>query len=97
MSRIALIYVPWLGIVLDNLNRFNLTDKQEEICANISINRISTSSSYLFGKSTVSSEYTASRSHRFTLHMDNRDSPMHLRNSAFFDAIAGQRMWNEIF
>lgn len=89
MSRIATIYVPWLGIVLDNLNRMSVIEKQhtDETGSHSVVNRISSSSSYLFGKSCVNSE--TPKSHRFTLHIDQQ-SPMHLRNSAFFDAIAGQ-------
>lgn len=92
MSRIAAIYVPWLGIVLDNLNRISIVDKQnmDETCSHNAVNRISSSNSYLFGKSSVTTE--TPKSHRFTFHIDQQ-SPMHLRNSAFFDAIAGQCKW----
>lgn len=86
LSRIAMIYVPWIGIVLDNLNRFDVLEKPDETCLNIT-NRISSSSSYLFSKSSNSGD--TPRHHRFTLHID-KESPMHYRNSAFFDAIAGQ-------
>lgn len=87
-NRIALIYLPWLSIVLENLNRLHVNSENEEEGNDSVINRISSSSSYLFGKSSTASEATP-RSHRFTLHID-KDSPMHIRNSAFFDAIAGQ-------
>lgn len=89
MNRIALIYVPWLGIVLENLSRFNVLDKPDDGYVNSSINRMSSSSSYLFSKNSVASD-VGLRSHRFTMYSD-RDSPMHLRHSTFFDAIAGQR------
>ncbi|KAI4466055.1 dedicator of cytokinesis dock [Holotrichia oblita] len=92
MNRIALIYVPWLGIVLENLSRFNVVEKLDEGCASSSINRMSTSSSYLFGKSSVAGD-VAMRSHRLTMYTD-KDSPMHLRHSTFFDAIAGQSIVN---
>lgn len=88
MNRIALIYVPWLGIALENFSRFNILDKLEDGCTSSTINRMSTSSSYLFSKSSTAGE-VALRSHRLTMYAD-KDSPMHLRHSTFFDAIAGQ-------
>ncbi|KAJ8944837.1 hypothetical protein NQ314_009378 [Rhamnusium bicolor] len=88
MHRISLIYLPWLSIVLENLTRLDVKGGNDEECNDSIINRISSSSSYLFGKSSTASECTP-RSHRFTLHID-KDSPMHIRNSAFFEAIAGQ-------
>ncbi|RZC34337.1 dedicator of cytokinesis protein 9 [Asbolus verrucosus] len=92
LNRIALIYMPWLSIVLDNLNRLDIADKIEEGRDSSIVNRISTSSSCMFGKSSAASDATP-RSHRFTLHID-KDSPMHIRNSAFFEAIAGQSLVN---
>lgn len=86
LNRIALIYMPWLGIVLENLHRLDTGEKSDG--HDSIVNRISSSSSYMFGKSSVTSDATP-RSHRFTLHID-KDSPMHIRNSAFFEAIAGQ-------
>lgn len=94
MHRISLIYLPWLSIVLENLNRLDVKGGSEEEGNDSIINRISSSSSYLFGKSSTASECTP-RSHRFTLHID-KDSPMHIRNSAFFEAIAGQCELNRI-
>lgn len=86
LNRIAMLYVPWIGIVLDNLNRYDIFEKPDESNTNIIGHRMSSSSSYLF-KSSNTSE--TPRHKRFTFHID-KDSPMHLRNSAFFDAIAGQ-------
>ncbi|XP_028129258.2 dedicator of cytokinesis protein 9 [Diabrotica virgifera virgifera] len=91
MSRIALLYLPWLTIVLENLSRLDVKDETNDEESGSIINRMSSSSSFLFGKSSAS-EYTP-RSHRFTLHVD-KDSPMHIRNSAFFEAIAGQSLVN---
>ncbi|EFA03420.2 Dedicator of cytokinesis protein 11-like Protein [Tribolium castaneum] len=92
LSRIALIYMPWLAIVLENLNRLDVGERSD---GHDSIaNRISSSSSYMFGKSSAASDATP-RSHRFTLHID-KDSPMHIRNSAFFEAIAGQINGNSL-
>nr|CAH7754240.1 unnamed protein product [Callosobruchus chinensis] len=92
MSRIALLYVPWLSIVLENLNRLDVKSNEEEDGADNLMNRMSSSSSYLFGRSSAVSDSTP-RSHRFTLHLD-KDSPMHFRNSAFYEAIAGQSLVN---
>lgn len=86
LNRIAMLYVPWIGIVLDNLNRYDIFEKPDENNTNIIGHRMSSSSSYLFKSSTASE---TPRHKRFTFHID-KDSPMHLRNSAFFDAIAGQ-------
>ncbi|KAB0797571.1 hypothetical protein PPYR_08564 [Photinus pyralis] len=91
MSRIALIYIPWLSIVLENLGRLDVNEKSEDTNASNVANRISSSSSYLFGKSSAPSD--TPRSYRFTLHID-KDGPTNLRNSAFFDAIAGQSVVN---
>lgn len=88
LNRIALIYVPWLAIVLENLNRLSSFEKVDEgNCSSIT-NRVSSSTSFLFSRSSAASDSTP-RSHRFTLHID-RDTPVHVRNSAFFEAIAGQ-------
>ncbi|XP_066143426.1 dedicator of cytokinesis protein 9 isoform X2 [Euwallacea fornicatus] len=91
MGRVAMIYLPWLGIAIENINRISLEEQGDEGAVDSLVNRMSSSSSYLFGKSSAS-ECTP-KSHRFTLHLD-KDSPMHIRNSAFFDAIAGQSLVN---
>lgn len=88
MHRIALIYLPWLSILLENKNRLDINCEVDEEGIDV-IHRISSSSSYLFGKSSNASDFTPRRSNRFTLNFD-KDSPRHIRNSAFFDAIAGQ-------
>lgn len=88
LNRISLIYVPWLGIVLENLNRLGTYEKEADENRSSIVNRVSSSASFLFNSSSAASDSTP-RSNRFTLHID-KDSPVHLRNSAFFDAIAGQ-------
>ncbi|KAL1490945.1 hypothetical protein ABEB36_011614 [Hypothenemus hampei] len=100
MERIALIYLPWFQIVLENFNRIPLLEEDEDHAEEIggAANRISSSSSsYLFGAKSFGSECNSSskrsQHHRFTLHLD-RDSPLHMRNSAFFEAIAGQSLVN---
>lgn len=89
LARVALIYLPWVSIAIENINRISLEEPGDEGGGGDSVvNRMSSASSFLFGKSSAS-EYTP-KNHRFTLHLDRTDSPMHLRNSALFDAIAGQ-------
>lgn len=85
MNRIALLYAPWLSIVLENLARVEVLEKTDDG----NINRMSSAYSLHFPKSSAPSESTPKSRHRFTLHVD-KDSPMHYRNSAFYDAIAGQ-------
>ncbi|XP_045470639.1 dedicator of cytokinesis protein 9 isoform X1 [Harmonia axyridis] len=92
MNRIALIYAPWLSIVLENLPRVDTTERTEDGNTSV-VNRMSSSGSFLFAKSSVASESTPKSRHRFTLHVD-KNSPMHFRNSAFYDAIAGQTLIN---
>lgn len=92
LNRIALLYIPWLSIVLENLNRLSTIEKIDDANTSSVMNRISTSTSFLYSKSSAASDSTP-RSHRFTLHLD-KDSPAHLRNSAFFEAIAGQTLLN---
>lgn len=89
MNRIALIYLPWFNIVLENLGRLDINRTNDEDGHGSIINRLSSSSSYLFGKSSTTTSECTPRSNRFTLHID-KDSPLHVRNSTFFDAIAGQ-------
>lgn len=55
MERIALLYVPWLGIVLENLHRITVdvnTHKRKN--DSISTNRMSCSSSYVFARESMS-------------------------------------------
>lgn len=92
LNRIALLYTPWLCIVLENLNRLSTIEKIDDANTSSVMNRMSTSTSFLYSKSSAASDSTP-RSHRFTLHLD-KDSPAHLRNSAFFEAIAGQSVLN---
>ncbi|XP_076270905.1 dedicator of cytokinesis protein Ziz isoform X1 [Rhynchophorus ferrugineus] len=91
MNRIALIYLPWLVVAIENLNRLTLEENTEDGGGDSIMHRMSSSSSYLFGKSSASD--CTPRNHRFTLHLD-KDSPMHIRNSVFLDAIAGQSLVN---
>ncbi|XP_046413521.1 dedicator of cytokinesis protein 9 isoform X5 [Neodiprion fabricii] len=103
LSRIASIYIPWLGIVLENLHRLELvhdSTSKSEGKQNTS-NRISSSSSFLLNRDTNSNNTTGTSTprsmHRFTLNLDTQ-SPirvsMHLRDSTYFAAIAGQGLVN---
>ncbi|XP_046469333.1 dedicator of cytokinesis protein 9 isoform X6 [Neodiprion pinetum] len=103
LSRIASIYIPWLGIVLENLHRLELvhdSTSKSEGKQNTSI-RISSSSSFLLNRDTNSNNTTGTSTprsmHRFTLNLDTQ-SPirvsMHLRDSTYFAAIAGQGLVN---
>ncbi|EDS34253.1 dedicator of cytokinesis protein 9 [Culex quinquefasciatus] len=102
LSRIALLYVPWLGIVLENINRISdgLEKKKHD---SVGTNRISCSSSYVFARestttvipSAVTSQTSTpkSRSNRVTLHLDYPSpirSSLHLKDTSFLSAIAGQ-------
>jgi len=61
LSRIASIYIPWLGIVLENLHRLQFVQENEiktEIKQN-GTNRVSTSSSFLTAKDSSISTATA--------------------------------------
>lgn len=102
LNRIAMLYVPWLGIVLENLNR--IPDGQEHY----GHARISSNSSYVFSRertprlSSQVSTPTAStngtltnqstpRSKRFTLHIEHNPTraSMHLKDMNYLAAIAG--------
>lgn len=92
MARIAAIYVPWLSIILDNLNRLTASaSKQNDLLnKNSSIGRISDSSSFLNFKETSTEAHKSF--HRFTMLLDNTSvrSSMHMRDSSYLAAIAGQ-------
>ncbi|XP_069677061.1 dedicator of cytokinesis protein 9 isoform X1 [Periplaneta americana] len=92
LGRIAAIYIPWLGIVLDNLNRLSAVQEasgrhaEPNLCG-------SSSSSFLNLKDSGTSVGTPRSLNRFTMHLDARAS-MHFRDSSYFAAIAGQGLVN---
>ncbi|XP_012262836.2 dedicator of cytokinesis protein 9 isoform X6 [Athalia rosae] len=103
LSRIASIYIPWLGIVLENLHRLqSVHDTITKIDGKPNTpNRISTSSSFLINKDANSNNTmvtgTPKSMHRFTLNLDTQSpirASMHLRDSTYFAAIAGQGLVN---
>ncbi|XP_006571706.1 dedicator of cytokinesis protein 9 isoform X1 [Apis mellifera] len=101
LSRIASIYIPWLGIVLENLHRLqSIHDNSKTEIKQNGANRISTSSSFLANKDTASNVTTTGTPksiHRLTLHLETQSpirASMHLRDSTYFAAIAGQGLVN---
>lgn len=87
LTRIASLYLPWLSIVLDNLNRLrtpqtdslnNMLDSRQS--------RMSSSSSLLQCSSAASS---AKPFQRFTIEQNSRAS-VYLKDSHLFAVIAGQ-------
>ncbi|KAG8037848.1 hypothetical protein G9C98_006059 [Cotesia typhae] len=105
LSRIAAIYIPFLSVVLENLHRLQSvyeTDTKTDLKQNHAANRLSSSSSSncLINKDQVNGVgqgETPKSVHRFTLHLDSQSpirASMHLRDSTYFAAIAGQGLAN---
>lgn len=88
LSRIALLYVPWLGIVMENAHRIDdmpgVATPNGHVYADSAsyTQRLSCSSSYVFGKDTAlnSSMSTPRSKNRMTLHIEH---PSPLRASVF--------------
>uniref|UniRef100_A0A0A9VXP9 Dedicator of cytokinesis protein 9 n=1 Tax=Lygus hesperus TaxID=30085 RepID=A0A0A9VXP9_LYGHE len=82
LARIASLYIPWLGIVLDNLHRLSETQQAGQSPM------LSTASSVV---STPSKPYN-----RFTFHQDSVSArtSLSVRDSTYLAAIAGQVMTN---
>ncbi|XP_062142362.1 LOW QUALITY PROTEIN: dedicator of cytokinesis protein 9 [Drosophila sulfurigaster albostrigata] len=110
LSRIALLYVPWLGIVMDNLQRIDDLAESGACTPNGHVyadsasytKRLSCSSSYVFSKdsSTFGSLTSTPRSkNRLTLHID-QPSPcrtsMHIKEHNYLAAIAGSAISNGV-
>ncbi|XP_053674834.1 dedicator of cytokinesis protein 11 [Anopheles nili] len=106
-NRLAMLYVPWLGIVLENLSRISDGVDRKGKHDTLGTNRISCSSSYVFGRdslptlpsatipSTVTSQTSTpkSRSNRVTMFIEYTSpirSSLHLKDTSFLAAIAGQ-------
>ncbi|XP_053664214.1 dedicator of cytokinesis protein 9 [Anopheles marshallii] len=106
LSRLAMLYVPWLGIVLENLNRISDSMERKGKHDTVGTNRMSCSSSYVFARdslptlptatpSTVTSQTSTpkSRSNRVTMFIEYTSpirSSLHLKDTSFLAAIAGQ-------
>ncbi|XP_034471670.1 dedicator of cytokinesis protein 9 isoform X1 [Drosophila innubila] len=110
LSRIALLYVPWLGIVMDNLQRIDDLSESGACTPNGHVyadsasytKRLSCSSSYVFSKdsSNFGSLTSTPRSkNRLTLHID-QPSPcrtsMHIKEHNYLAAIAGSAISNGV-
>ncbi|XP_030384667.1 dedicator of cytokinesis protein 9 isoform X2 [Scaptodrosophila lebanonensis] len=107
LARIALLYVPWLGIVMDNLHRID--DQSEAGTPNGHVyadsasytKRLSCASSYVFSKdSTFGSVTSTPRSkNRMTLHIDHPSpyrTSLHIKENNYLAAIAGQAISNGV-
>ncbi|XP_037029406.1 dedicator of cytokinesis protein 9-like isoform X1 [Bradysia coprophila] len=108
LARIAMLYIPWLGIVLENLNR--ISDGRENKrtdSTSIMSNRISSSSSYVFARdstpaishhnSIVSNSSTPKIRNRLTLNFDHPSpvrASLHLKDNGYLAVIAGQKLTN---
>lgn len=98
MGRIAAIYIPWLGIVLDNLNRLTAVHESSDRHTDLhhmysSSSRFSNSSLFLNLKDSGTTASTPKSLNRFTMHLDGNSSgraSTHFRDSSYFAAIAGQ-------
>uniref|UniRef100_A0A182JHE5 Dedicator of cytokinesis protein 9 n=1 Tax=Anopheles atroparvus TaxID=41427 RepID=A0A182JHE5_ANOAO len=109
LGRLAMLYVPWLGIVLENLHRISDGSPRRNKDT-VGGNRISCSSSYVFARdslptlastapSTVTSQTSTpkSRSNRVTMFIEYTSpirSSLHLKDTSFLAAIAGQTSSN---
>ncbi|KRG03329.1 dedicator of cytokinesis protein 9 isoform X4 [Drosophila mojavensis] len=110
LSRIALLYVPWLGIVMDNLQRIDDLSESGASTPNGHVyadsasytKRLSCSSSYVFSKdsSTFGSLTSTPRSkNRLTPHADLASpcrTSMHIKDHNYLAAIAGSAIGNGI-
>ncbi|XP_052897966.1 dedicator of cytokinesis protein 9 [Anopheles moucheti] len=106
LSRLAMLYVPWLGIVLENLNRISDGMERKGKHDTVGTHRMSCSSSYVFARDSLSTLPTAtpstvtsqtstpkSRSNRVTMFIEYTSpirSSLHLKDTSFLAAIAGQ-------
>lgn len=99
LSRISMLYIPWLGIVIENINRLPDCSEAKDYVGH---QRISSNSSYVFSRdmtpklmsqistptpSINSPMQSTPKSKRFTLHVDNSRV-----SSQFKDLIAGQSL-----
>lgn len=106
LARISMLYIPWMGIVLENLNR--ICDGQENKrtdSTSIMSNRISSSSSYVFARdsaishhnSIVSNSSTPKIRNRLTMNFDHPSpirASLHLKDNNYLAVIAGQKLTN---
>ncbi|XP_017854230.1 dedicator of cytokinesis protein 9 isoform X11 [Drosophila busckii] len=112
LSRIAQLYVPWLGIVMDNLHRIDDQAESGACTPNGHVyadsasytKRLSCSSSYVFSKDSLSfgSLTSTPRSkQRLTLQLEQQQqspcrSSMHIKEHNYLAAIAGSAISNGV-
>lgn len=109
LSRIAMLYVPWMGIVLENIHRISDGMEKQRVNDSMSLasNRFSCNSSYVFSKestpvsshnSTLQSSHSTPRSkNRLTLHIEHPSplrASLHIKDNNYLAAIAGQSLTN---
>ncbi|XP_043462362.1 dedicator of cytokinesis protein 9 isoform X3 [Leptopilina heterotoma] len=97
LGRISSLYIPWLSIVLENLHRLEFNEGKSDVKQNS--NRASINNSFSTSKeaNNVTAASTPKSIHRLTMHLDSQSpirASMHLRDSTYFAAIAGQTMVN---
>lgn len=110
LSRIAMLYIPWLGIVLENINRFSDgTEKKLTDSQSLASHRFSCNNSYIYSKDSTpvpsqnstlisqSSTSTPKAKNRLTIHIDY-PSPLrgsvNLKENNYLNAIAGHPLTN---
>ncbi|KAL9930008.1 dedicator of cytokinesis protein Ziz isoform 2-T3 [Glossina fuscipes fuscipes] len=107
LSRIALLYVPWLGIVMDNMQRIDdlseVTTPNGHVYADSAsyTQRLSCSSSYVFAKdqSFNTGASTPQSKNRTASHMEHPSplrSSVHLRESNYLAAISNSAITNGV-
>lgn len=80
MSRIALLYMPWLGVVLENLHRISVDNKSHKRKTDSISTRISCSSSYVFARE--SSVQPPSASNGFNTAQSSTSTPKSKRQTS---------------
>lgn len=103
MARIAMLYIPWLGIVLENRTRISdgKDDPKRHDTMSICTSRYSTAGSFMLShrdsmilsstaSSIMSQQSTPKHRNRMTLHIEH-PSPTLLKDTNYLAAIAGQQ------
>lgn len=97
-ARLAMLYIPWLGIVMENRTRISEgNDTKHMDSMSICTSRFSTAGSYVFGRSHSNSLLSSAtstpkfRSRHSVDHPSPHRHSMGLRDTNYFAAIAGQQ------
>lgn len=99
IARIATLYIPWLGIVLENHIRIHDgQEKKRSDSVSICTSRFSTAGSFVFAQeaanSLLSNTSTPKSRNRNTVHIDHPSpfrSSIHIKDNNYLAAIAGQQ------